>query len=61
MNCPICKNKMGFACGRCVECGFNYITGEFEVIKVNVKLLKTLLPQDIVYELIDEHEKAKRQ
>ena len=30
--CPHCKNNIGFAFGRCSECGYNYLTDEFEVI-----------------------------
>lgn len=55
MTCPICKNTMGFVCGRCIECGYNYLTDEFEQIKVDVKLLEELLPLNVVDFLISEH------
>lgn len=34
--CPHCRNTKGCAFGRCCECGFNYLTGEFEIICVHV-------------------------
>lgn len=40
MECPICKNKLGFNCGTCIECGYNYLNGKFEHIRVYVDDLK---------------------
>lgn len=59
MICPICKNKMGFVCGTCIDCGYNQYTNEFERIEVSVKVLEALLPIETVRYLIDEHEKWK--
>ena len=42
MECPICKNKLGFNCGTCIECGYNYLNGKFEHIRVYVNDLKIL-------------------
>ncbi len=34
--CHHCKNEIGFVCGTCLECGFNYIEKKFSFIKVYV-------------------------
>lgn len=60
MECPICKNKIGFAFGTCVECGYNHLDFTFHKIEVNTEVLKALLPEDIFWQLIEEHEKMKR-
>ena len=36
MECPICKNRIGFNCGTCIECGYNYLSNKFDFIKVYV-------------------------
>jgi hypothetical protein len=52
--CPHCQNKLGFVCGMCTDCGYNYITKEFNFVKVYV----TDLPaRDRAY-LVDKHRKA---
>lgn len=60
MECPICKNKIGFVFGTCVECGYNHIDYTYHTIKVNTRVLKTLLSEETFYWLIDEHEKRVR-
>ena len=60
MECPICKNKLGFNCGTCIECGYNYLNGKFEHIRVYVDDLKNIVPLDILEELIEEHKKFKK-
>ena len=60
MECPICKNKLGFNCGTCIECGYNYLNGKFEHIRVYVDDLKNIVPLDILEELIEEHKKIKK-
>ena len=60
MECPICKNKLGFNCGICIECGYNYLNGKFEHIRVYVDDLKNIVPLDILEELIEEHKKFKK-
>lgn len=49
--CPHCQNKMGFAFGTCIECGFNYITKQFNKIEVWVEDL----PPNIRDYLINWH------
>lgn len=51
MSCPKCGNTIGFAFGRCVECGWNHLSNQWEVIKVRVDYL----PDEIKYYLINEH------
>lgn len=51
---------MGFAFGTCVECGYNHLDFTFHKIEVNTEVLKALLPEDIFWQLIEEHEKMKR-
>lgn len=34
--CPVCDNRMGFAFGTCVECGFNHLSGKFKNIETSV-------------------------
>ena len=60
MECPICKNRIGFAFGTCVECGYNYLDFTFHKIEVNTDVLKSLLPEDVFWQLVEEHEKMKR-
>lgn len=60
MECPICKNKLGFNCGTCIECGYNYLNGKFEHIRVYVDDLTNIVPLDILEELIEEHKKFKK-
>lgn len=33
-DCPHCGNRVGFAFGTCIECGWNYLTRKFHWIKV---------------------------
>lgn len=60
MECPICKNRIGFNCGTCIECGYNYLSNKFDFIKVYVSDLERYLPKDVCDSLVDEHEKYKR-
>ena len=60
MECPICKNRIGFNCGTCIECVYNYLSNKFDFIKVYVSDLEKYLSEDICDLLVDEHEKYKR-
>ena len=53
--CPICKNKCGFVCSTCINCGYNYADKTFHKIQVSTEVLKRLLPEETVYYLIEEH------
>ena len=61
-NCPVCKNKIGFAFGTCCECGYNYLEGKYKNITVCVSDLEIILgrySQDL-YDLIEKHDSLKR-
>ncbi len=60
MECPICKNTMGFAFGTCVECGYNYLDKTFHKIEVNTGVLESLLPKDVFSALVEEHLRYKK-
>ena len=55
MECPICKNKYGFVCGTCIDCGYNHIDHEFEFIKVSTEVLKHIVSPEIFERLVAEH------
>lgn len=57
MECPMCKNTIGFNCGTCIECGYNYLKHDFEFIKVNVDILENIIPENILEELLYQHQK----
>lgn len=57
MECPMCKNTIGFNCGTCIECGYNYLKHDFEFIKVNVDILENIVPENILEELLYQHQK----
>lgn len=59
MECPICKNKICFAYGTCIECGYNYIDNTFRHIRVNTNILKSLLPEEIFNNLVEEHKRLE--
>lgn len=52
--CPVCNNTMGFAMGTCVSCGFNYISADFNFIKVHVDHL----PKELKNALVKYHAKT---
>ena len=54
--CPKCGNRMGFAFGRCSGCGFNYLSEQFETIKIDTKLLKSIIPEDLYWQIIFDYE-----
>lgn len=60
MTCPICKNTMGFVCGTCSECGYNYIDHTYHFIEVSTEVLKRIVPPEIFDYLVTEHERFKK-
>lgn len=52
--CPKCKNIMGFSFGTCVRCGWNYISNEYDYIKVRVNDL----PQWVRDYLVEKHDNS---
>ncbi len=53
--CPHCGNKLGFAFGTCIDCGYNHISNVFKFITVHVDDLA-----DDQYYLIQRHAEATR-
>lgn len=60
MECPICKNRIGFVCGTCIECGYNHIDHEYGFITVSTIILKNLVSPDMFEYLVEEHERCKK-
>ena len=56
MACLVCGNKVGFALGTCIRCGFNEISGDYKFIEVNTDILKAYLPSDVYIALVNAHE-----
>jgi hypothetical protein len=56
MKCPICGNKTGFTFGTCIDCGYNHIEHEFDWIKIDIKVLETLLSEEVLYYLLHRYE-----
>lgn len=57
MECPICKNKLGFNCGTCIECGYNYGNFKSELgVNYEYKKCKPLIGKkmDIFDSMSDE-------
>lgn len=54
MACEKCGNRLGFAFGTCVQCGYNYLDKQYHHIKVYVDDL----PEDIKWRLIDKHDES---
>lgn len=57
MECPMCKNTIGFNCGTCIECGYNYLKHDFDFIKVDVDILENFISEDILAELLWQYQK----
>jgi len=51
MKCVKCGNELGFAFGTCDNCGWNYLSNQFEFIKVYVDDL----PESEQDYLIEKH------
>ena len=60
MECPICKNKMGFSFGTCIKCGYNHDDHTYHFIEINTEILELLVPQNVFNCLVEQHEKRKR-
>lgn len=60
MECPICKNTIGFVCGTCIQCGYNHLSHKFDWIEVNTDILREIVPEHIFYALIMTHEKYNK-
>ena len=60
MECPICKNRIGFICGTCIECGYNHYDHTYNFITVRTEILEQIIPPEIFDYLVSEHEKFKK-
>ena len=56
MECPMCKNKVGFVFGTCLKCGYNNIDKKFTSIEVDTEVLERYLPPYVFYSLLERHE-----
>jgi hypothetical protein len=54
--CPVCKNKIGFAFGTCIQCGYDHIEEKFSRIEVDMEILERLLDPYTVEYLVRSHE-----
>lgn len=55
--CPVCKNKIGFAFGTCIQCGYDYIEEKFSRIEVDMETLEALLDPYTLDLLVNKHER----
>lgn len=60
MECPICKNRMGFVCGTCIECGYNHDDHTYHFIEVSTEILEQIISPEMFWYLIAEHEESKK-
>ena len=60
MECPICKNTMGFAFGTCCRCGCNHIDHTYHTIEVNTEILEQIVSPEMFEYLVAEHERSKK-
>ena len=55
--CPKCKNRVGFAFGTCVQCGYNHLDEEYTRIEVDHEVLERYIPPYVLSCLIERHER----
>jgi hypothetical protein len=55
--CPKCKNRVGFAFGTCIQCGYNHLDEEYTRIEVDMEVLERYVPPYILSHLIERHER----
>lgn len=60
MTCPICKNRIGFVGGMCIECGYNHLTHKYDWIEVSTDVLREIVPEHIFYALVMTHKDMKK-
>lgn len=60
MTCPICKNTMGFVCGTCCNCGYNYLDRTYHTIEVSTEILEQIVSPEMFEYLVAEHERFKK-
>lgn len=60
MECPICKNKMGFVYSTCIDCGYNHNDHTYHFIEVSTKILEQIVSPEMFEYLVKEHERSKK-
>jgi hypothetical protein len=55
MECPACKNKVGFAFGTCIRCGYNHYDEKYDRIEVDMEVLERYIPTYVLHSLIERH------
>ena len=60
MECPICKNKIGFVCGTCIDCGYNQLNHAYDFIEVSTEILEQIVSPEMFDYLVAEHERFKK-
>ena len=60
MECPICKNTMGFVCGTCCRCGYNHLDNTYHTIEVSTEILEQIVSPEMFDYLVAEHERFKK-
>lgn len=59
MKCPICDNMIGFTCGTCIDCGYNYLDHTFHFIEVSTETLEGLVSPEVFEFLVAEYRRYK--
>lgn len=59
MECPACKNKVGFAFGTCIRCGYNHYDKKYVRIEVDMEVLERYIPPYVLQSLIERHKQRK--
>ena len=60
MECPICKNKIGFVFGTCIECGYNHDDHTYHTIEVSTEILKQVVSPEMFRYFVCKHEEQKK-
>jgi hypothetical protein len=60
MECPACKNKVGFVFGTCIRCGYNHLDNKYVRIEVDMEVLERYLPPYVLQSLIERHKQRQQ-
>lgn len=58
--CPKCKNTIGFYFGTCTTCGWNHISNEWAVIKVDPKRIPPQFRQQLIDYYASQYERKTK-
>jgi hypothetical protein len=59
MECPACKNKVGFVFGTCIHCGYNHYDNSYRWIEVDMEVLERYIPPYVLQSLIQRHKQRQ--